>query len=102
MAMKKWIQVNELGTLYKECVLMHFDVPLLFVCKDKMNNRYLILCVNEEDGQYLCLQIPNDILLKMLKKEIAIVDAFKQPSSKEPFLISYDFSKEEFIGKHIS
>lgn len=102
MTMKKWIQVNELGELYKEYVLVHFDVPLLFVCKDNMNNRYLILCIDEEEGQYLCLQISNNMLLKMLKKEITMADTFKQPSGKENFLISYDFSKEKFIGKYIA
>lgn len=102
MTMKKWIQVNELGELYREYVLVHFDVPLLFVCKDNSDNRYLVLCVDEEKGQYLCLKTSNTVLLKMLKKEITMADAFREISDKENFFISYDFLSKEFSGYYIS
>lgn len=102
MSMKKWIQVNEIGELYKECVLVHFDVPLLFVCKDTDDKRYLVLCIDEEEGRYLCLQVTNELLLKMLNKEITMADTFRHTSFSQNFLISYDFMKESFEGHYIS
>ena len=101
MTTKKWIEVNELGELYKEIDLVCFDVPLLFVCKDVTDKRYLILCIDEEEGQYLCLQISNQILLKMLNNHITMAETFKQPGTRDNFLISYNFSEHKFEGKYI-
>lgn len=101
MTMKKWIQVNEIGELYKECVLVRFDVPLLFVCKDKRNNRYLVLCIDEEEGVYLCQQVTVKVLLKMLNKEITMADTFRQTPIRDNFLISYNFESESFEGHYI-
>lgn len=101
MTMKKWIQLNEIGVLYLEIVLVQFDVPLLFVCKDDDGVRYLILCIDEEEGQYLSSQISNKWLLKLLNNEVTMAEAFRHPINKRDFLIEYDFSSKKFNGHYI-
>lgn len=102
MTTKKWIEIAELGELRLEIVLVHFDVPLLFVCQSGDGVRYLVLCIDEEEGRYLCSRISNCNLLKLLNNEITMAEAFRHPVDKKDFLIEYDFSNMRFNGHYIN
>lgn len=47
---KKWIKIKETGQLYLEKIIVSFDIPILFVCNDFENRKYLCLNVDEETG----------------------------------------------------
>lgn len=55
--------------LYNEIILINVDIPLLFVCIDDEENRFLVLCSDEENGEYLISQLSDNVLLEMLNQE---------------------------------
>lgn len=71
--------VLNIGDLYLEQILFSFEkMPIVFVCFDKENKKYLCLCddcINEEC--WIFVEISNETLLKVLNDEITILDAFK-------------------------
>lgn len=94
--MKKWIEVNGFGELFLEIILVTFDVPLLFVCLDKNHNRYLVLCEDEEEGEYLLAKCSNQMLLQMLNNEIPMDDTFKKALEGKNLLVKYNFQDKLF------
>lgn len=94
--MKKWVEVNGFGELFLEIVLVRFDIPLLFVCIDKNKDRYLVLCVDEELGQYLAAKCSNEILLAMLNDEVSMEEPFKNVLGKKLLFIRYNFDYNIF------
>ena len=63
--------------LFLDINIVTFDIPLLFICSDKDNQKYLVLCSDSQELRYLVARIDNSILIKMLKSEITMKDAFK-------------------------
>ena len=55
--MKKWINVEEIGQLYLEKILVTFDIPILFVCSNGKNKKYLCLNIGDEDGTTVIAEI---------------------------------------------
>lgn len=96
---KKWINLKEIGMLFIEIVLIQFDIPLLFVCNDSIGNRYLVLCVDEEYGEYIAILAGVDLLINMLTNKISMDMAFKQSKDKNVIYISYDFTNKCFVMK---
>lgn len=92
--MKKWIKLNEIGQLYIEIILVTFDVPLLFVCMDERKNRYLTLCIDEEEGLYLVSESESCLLLQMLRHQIPMDEAFRK--ADKSLYVEYDFSQQVF------
>ncbi len=94
--MKKWIEIKGFGVLYIEIVLVTFDIPLLFTCFDEFKNRYLVLCVDEEIGQYLLVKSNSSSLLKMLNNEVPMEQTFKDMSNGRFMLVNYNSSEKKF------
>jgi hypothetical protein len=80
--------------LFYETIIVRFDIPLLFTCKDEQNNRYLVVCSDEEIGEYVVVAITVGDLLKMLRDEMPMYDAFR--SAAQAFLIKYDFDNDVY------
>ncbi len=97
--MKKWITVEGFGDLYKEMILVMFDVPILFVCKDEKNIRWLALCEDEETGEYLLAKCQKEELLKMVNRISSVDEVIN--NANEFNYISYDFEQEQFQVKKI-
>ena len=56
--------------LYLDKVLVSFnELPIFFICVDKDNARYLVLCYNYEDFNYIIVRKKNKELLSMLNKK---------------------------------
>lgn len=100
--MKKWIHLDERGQFYIEVVLVYFDVPLLFVCRDEEARKYLVECVDEEKDVYLISPISNVWLLKLLKKEKTMEECLKQNKQHEIIRVWYSVGTgafEEWVCK---
>ena len=59
---KEWINTKETGQLYIEKILVTFDVPILFVCTDYENRKYLCLNADEDDKMAILLTMRTNIL----------------------------------------
>ncbi len=80
--------------LYIEQILVELDYPILYTCVNKYNCRYLVLCIDGDDLEYLVVNVSNDSLIKMLNKEIPMREVFLE--STEAYLISpsEDYTKD--------
>lgn len=64
--MRKWANLTNAGELSIEKVLIELDIPLLFVCVDKSGERYLVMCIDDEELEYLFVQIDKFDLIRFL------------------------------------
>ena len=72
-------KVPVLGSLQLEKILFSYEnIPILFICVDKNNIRYLCLCddlIDEES--WIIVPIPTETLLDVLNNKITVLSAFK-------------------------
>lgn len=71
--------------LYLEQILIELDFPIMFTCLDENSNRYVVLCIDYEEFEYIIAKSDANLFSKMLNKEIPIRDVFIK--SKEIFII---------------
>lgn len=64
--------------LYLEEVLVEFDIPLFFVCKDDSNNKYIVECIDEHKLEYIVSDTTNKDILDMLNKRCTMYDYIKR------------------------
>ena len=95
---KEWIELNETGQLYLEKILVTFDIPILFVCSDYENMKYLCLNIDSESGKTVIAPTDNDHLLSMLKNEISMENVFRNTINDTVIIAEYDSD----VGKIIS
>ena len=62
--------------LYLEQVLVELDFPILYTCIDEQKQRYMILCVDFEAGEYIITQIDDVVLFEMLNRQITMRNIF--------------------------
>lgn len=101
--MKNWIKVvNEENKeiLFKyDIVLIRFDIPLMFIVKDDEDNKYLVLCIDEETEDYLIVKKNDENLLDLFERKITMRQAFID-NNEYIGIISYN--KDKFKIKEIS
>lgn len=72
-------KVPVIDSLQLEKILFSYEnIPILFICVDKNNIRYLCLCddlIDEES--WIIVPIPTDTLLDVLNNKITVLSAFK-------------------------
>ena len=81
--MKKWINVEEIGQLYLEKILVTFDIPILFVCSNGKNKKYLCLNIGDEDGTTVIAEISKATLSAMQQNKIAMEAVYRQAIGKK-------------------
>lgn len=77
---KKYFEnVPQIGTLKFEEELFSFEnIPIVFVCIDKNNNRYLCVCDDIiEEESWIIAKVSKQELLKVLNDEWTILSVFK-------------------------
>lgn len=74
---REWIKIKETGQLFLEKILVSFDVPILFVCADYENRKYLCLNIDDETGESVIVATDNKRLIAMLKNEITMDPYFE-------------------------
>lgn len=67
--------------LYLEQVLVTFDVPIFYVCRDTLGCRYSVLCLDSDEGEYLISQVSRENLIDMLEDRITLRDFAKAGTS---------------------
>lgn len=67
-------------TLYREKNLIDLQIPVFFVCKDNDEKRYLVLLTDFEEDEYLICPITESDLLKMLKAQMPMREAYARAS----------------------
>ena len=92
---KKWIKIKETGQLYLEKIIVSFDIPILFVCNDFENRKYLCLNVDEETG---CTETDNRTLISMLKNQITMESVFRNSSENKIIIAEYNCEKNEIVS----
>lgn len=95
--MKKWINIAGIGDLYVEQILYEFEFPILFVCIDNNQNRYLSLTIDEMLGQYVIVPISCEMLHKILRNQIYIEQAFRNCSQNIVYITDYNFDEKKLI-----
>ena len=95
---KEWIKLKETGQLYLEKVLVSFDIPILFVCVDYENRKYLCLNIDEETGKSVIAATDNKHIIAMLKNEKTMDSVFRDSIEQKIIVAEYDFEKEEIFS----
>lgn len=81
-------EIAGIGELYLDFVILEYECPILFVCTNKNNIRYLCLC-NEvrEIQEWIISPITNEILIDMLSGNISIYQAFEKSDENKVLAI---------------
>lgn len=88
--------------LYTEKVLVEFEIPLLFICKDKSNKRYVVLCVNSEEERYLVVQSRVSDIVDMIQNTITMKELFLKAMNGTAWMIVAGESYEDDFVKTLS
>ena len=88
--MKKWINVEEIGQLYLEKILVTFDIPILFVCSNGKNKKYLCLNIAE---------ISKATLSAMQQNKIPMEAVYRQAIGKKLIIAKYDENSKKIISE---
>lgn len=75
--MENWYYAKNIGQLYIEKVLVHGDEPVLFVCVDDNNQRYLCMAYEPEMLRFVMIRISTDQLLDMLENKLSMDRTFR-------------------------
>lgn len=95
---REWIKIKETGQLFLEKILVSFDVPILFVCADYENRKYLCLNIDDETGESVIVATDNKRLIAMLKNEITMESVFRNSVDKKVIIAEYNFEKEKIYS----
>lgn len=94
---KEWIRLKEVGQLYLEKVLVTFDIPILFVCVDYENRKYLCLNIDDESGKSVIVATDNKHLIDMLKNKISMDSVFRNAINGKAIIVDYDSENDKII-----
>lgn len=97
--MKKWINVEEIGQLYLEKILVTFDIPILFVCSNGKNKKYLCLNIGDEDGTTVIAEISKATLSAMQQNKIPMEAVYRQAIGKKLIIAKYDENSKKIISE---
>ena len=73
-----WDTIDEIGDLFIEIVLVYGNEPVLFVCLDEYENRYLFMTYNSNELKYVFVKTNEEALLNMLLNECSIEQTFRK------------------------
>jgi len=76
--------------LFLEQVLVYFDLPLFFICKDMAENRFAVLCYDDEDLDYIVAEVSLKDIVKMLQNEIPMDVLFTSARQKWQYQAGVD------------
>lgn len=74
--------------LYTEKVLVELEIPLLFICKDKSNKRYTVLCVDSDEERYLIAQSKVYDIVDMIQNTITMKELFMKSRNGKAWMVT--------------
>lgn len=77
--MENWYYAKDIGQLYIEKILVRGDEPVLSVCVDDKNQRYLCMAYEPEMLRFVMIKISTDQLLDMLENKVSMDQTFRRP-----------------------
>lgn len=92
---KEWIRIKGFGKLEVEIVLVTFDVPILFVCKDSEKKCYLVMCFDEDDGEYVIVEESTSNIIQMLENRKTMEEVFRDATKQKIYFTKYDFVEKK-------
>lgn len=90
----RWLNIPPIGDLFIEQILITFDVPELFVCKDGNGDRFLVLYEDNENYQYLLVEVDCYSLLELLQRHVSIDWVFRNSINGNAYRLVYDKEKD--------
>jgi len=96
--MRKWTTISGLGDVYIEKELIKLDYPLLFIVAIK-NKRYMVCCLDDEDGLFLMAKVTYNKILKILTGSLDLRKVITE--TNELFWVSYDFTENEYVAEKV-
>lgn len=96
---KEWIKIKETGQLYLEKILVSLDIPILFICADFENRKYLCLNIDEETGETVVAETDNKNLIAMLENKITMESAFREGVNHTIIVATYDSENEKIVSR---
>ncbi len=96
---REWINIKEIGQLYLEKILVSLNIPILFVCHNSEDKKYLCLNINDEAGETIIALTNNSFLIDMLQKRITMEEIFRKSLDNDIIIAVYDYENEEIISK---
>ena len=78
MLSELWTYIKGIGDIYIEEELIVGFEPVLFVCKDKRDNRYLFETYDSAEGVFIFIKISNAELLNLLYNRNTMEDVFRR------------------------
>ena len=91
--------MEEIGHLYLEKILVTFDIPILFVCGNGKNKKYLCLNIGNEDGTTVIAEVGDITLLTMQQNKIAMEAVFRQAIGRKLIIAKYDKNSKKIISE---
>lgn len=83
--------VGTIGDLVLEHMIFEAEYPVLFVCKDKLDKKYICVCCDIRKTQrWIVSPISTVDLVKMLSDKLTLRDAFLTKESENSYLIEWD------------
>lgn len=95
---KEWIKVKEIGQLYLERILVSFDMPILFVCVDYENRKYLCLNIYDENVKSVIVETDINQLIAMLKNRVTMESVFRRTVGGNIVVAEYNSKKQEVVS----
>ena len=91
-----WLASDVTGVLEQEMILLHLDVPVLFVCRNEAGRKFLTLCLDEEEGCYIMAELVDNDIVQMLEKQCTIEETFRKSRNNVMYMTTYNLEKKRF------
>lgn len=87
-----WYKFDGLGQLYRQVDLAVGNEPVLFVCVDAYDNKYLVMTYNPYMLEYVFIRVRNTDLVNMLENRITMEQVYR---NADIIYLSRDSENEE-------
>ena len=79
--------------------MVTFDIPILFVCSNGKNKKYLCLNIGDEDGTTVIAEISKATLSAMQQNKIPMEAVYRQAIGKKLIIAKYDENSKKIISE---
>lgn len=79
---RRCFKINDKELFLEENLVNFNDIPIFFVCKDKVGYRYIVQCIDTEELSYYIAQVLDKNLAAMLDGKISIYELMVEANGK--------------------